>query len=167
MAERTPNTTPDRSSHKLGKEGSSEPSVQPFIYCKLCGTKHPENTYRCISCGDLLHPVPAVKPTVIIREGGLSMVLPHKNPYSLWAYYCGVFSYMPLIGIPLAIVAIATGVMGIYRFKTVDEAKGILHSAGGLLLGFFALLLQIVLFKVLGQIDLSTYRSLFNGEMGF
>ena len=164
MPDITPNTNLDAVDDEFPKERPPSPSGQSFIFCKMCGTKHPENTYRCVNCGDLLHPLPKVAPNIIIREGGLSMIVPDKNPYSLWAYYSGVFSYMPVLGIPLAIVAIATGVMGIHRFKTVEEAKGILHSSGGLLLGLGSLLLHIVLFKVLGHIDLNAYRSLFNGE---
>ncbi len=155
-----PDTTDD--------QGSPHSQIErpAFLFCKKCGTRHPENTYRCVNCEDLLHPVPSQKPTVIVREGGLSMILPKNNPYSLWAYYCGVFAFTPILGVPLAIIAIATGVMGIHRFKTDDEAKGMLHASAGLLLGLLAIILHIILFKFIDHLDWDFYRSLVQGEIG-
>ena len=92
------------------------------------------------------------------------MILPKNNPYALWAYYCGVFSFTPVLGIPLSVVAIATGFMGIHRTRTDAQAKGVLHSSGGLLLGLLGLVLHIILFQVMGHIDFSMYRSLFHGD---
>jgi len=141
---------------------SAAANLPDYIFCRSCGTRHPENTYRCVKCGTLLHGEPNPRPTVVIQDGGLSMVLPAKNPYSLWAYYCGVFSFMPFIGIPLAIIAVATGVMGIYRFKTTPGAKGILHSSGGLVLGLLSIVTQIGLIYIMKHIDFSFYKSLLN-----
>lgn len=148
----------------LHASGSTEKQADrpEFIYCKNCGRKHPENTYRCVQCETLLHSDPASHPTVALQEDGLGMILPAQNPFSLWAYYTGMFSFIPVIGVPLAIIAIATGIMGIHRYRSVKGAKGILHSVCGLLFGLFSILSHWVVIYVMKHVDLSHYFNLLN-----
>src|SRR5262249_45653355 len=53
--------------------------------------------------------------------GGL---IPYKNPKALIAYYVGVFSLIPCIGVILAVVAIVLGFIGLKYAKLHPTARG-------------------------------------------
>ena len=40
-------------------------------------------------------------------------IIPYKNPKALIAYYLGILSGLPLIGLPLGIAAFVLGIMGL------------------------------------------------------
>jgi hypothetical protein len=64
--------------------------------------------------------------------GGL---IPHKNPMVLWAYYCGIFSLIPCVGIPLGIVGLVLGIKGLRFADLHPETKGKAHAWTGIILG--------------------------------
>lgn len=75
-------------------------------------------------------------------------IIPYKNPRALIAYYLGIFSFIPILGILLGIPAFILGIQGLGYFKQHPEAKGVVHAwigiiAGGLF-GFGYLVLVIV-----------------------
>jgi uncharacterized membrane protein YvbJ len=76
-------------------------SEDQFIYCAKCGQKNKENNYKCTQCDALLHSSPPAQ-VVVTDEGTLGGLIP-KNAKALWAYYLGIFSFIPLIGLPLGI----------------------------------------------------------------
>ena|SRR3990167_7003054 len=102
-------------------------------------------------------PQPPVVPAgaqVIHVDSGIDRVIPHKNPPSLVAYYTGLFSFIPLIGAPLAIVAIVAGLKGLKLVKQQPEVYGKVHALVGLILGIIfglAHLTLIVLLVVSGN----------------
>jgi len=64
--------------------------------------------------------------------GGL---IPYKNSSALLAYYFGIFSLIPCIGIVLGIAAVILGIKGL-RYRTEHpEAKGSVHAWIGIILG--------------------------------
>ena len=131
------------------------------ITCKKCDLVFPENTYRCTSCGEQLHAIQRVQIKGMSEEDALSSFFPKQNIYSFLGYYCGVFSFTPVMGVILTPFAIVLGSMGIYRFKTNKNAKGILHSIGGVALGTGSILAHAVLLYIALHIDWDTYRFLF------
>lgn len=72
-------------------------------------------------------------------------VIPYKNPKALIAYYLGIFSGLPLIGLPLGIAAFVLGIMGLRDRKRNPVIKGSVHAGIGIGCGgFFSLLWMAV-----------------------
>ena len=68
-------------------------------------------------------------------------VIPYKNPKALIAYYLGILSGLPLIGLPLGIAAFILGIMGLRDRKRNPAIKGSIHAGIGIGCGgLFALL---------------------------
>ncbi len=64
--------------------------------------------------------------------GGL---IPYKNPAALTAYYLGLFSLLPVIGLFLAVPAVILGVKGLKARSANPEIKGSVHAWIGIVLG--------------------------------
>jgi hypothetical protein len=67
-------------------------------------------------------------------------VIPYKNPHALIAYYLGIFSLLPVVGLPLGIIAIGLGISGLTRRKRNPIIKGSAHAIIGIVLGFIQLI---------------------------
>jgi hypothetical protein len=61
--------------------------------------------------------------------------VPYKNGKALAAYYCGVFSLLPIIGMPLGIVAFVLGIMGLRAAKRDPRIRGKAHAWVGIIMG--------------------------------
>ncbi|QDT13000.1 DUF4190 domain-containing protein [Planctomycetes bacterium K23_9] len=62
-------------------------------------------------------------------------LIPYKNPSALAAYYLGLFSLFPVLGLLLAIPAFILGIMGL-RARNRDPAiKGSVHAWIGVVMG--------------------------------
>jgi hypothetical protein len=59
-------------------------------------------------------------------------VIPYKNPKALIAYYLGILSGLPLIGLPIGIAAFVLGIMGLRDRKRNPAIKGSLHAGIGI-----------------------------------
>ena len=72
----------------------------------------------------------------------LQTLIPTKNKLALFAYYFGVFGFMPFLGLPLSIAAVVCGYKGLNRYHTIPTpgAKG--HAIAGIVMG----LLQLAVF---------------------
>ncbi len=68
-------------------------------------------------------------------DGGLSTLIPYKNGKALAAYYCGVFSLIPCLGLILGPVALIFGILGARYAKAHPTAKGMGHAIAGIVLG--------------------------------
>jgi hypothetical protein len=67
-------------------------------------------------------------------------VIPYKNPPALIAYYCGVFSLLPLFGFFLGAAGFILGIKGLKLAKAHPEVRGQVHAWIGVLVGgLFAL----------------------------
>ena len=62
-------------------------------------------------------------------------IVPDRNPMALIAYYLGVFSFIPCLGLVLGIPAIVLGVLGISAANQNPEVQGKGHAIAGLVLG--------------------------------
>jgi len=71
-------------------------------------------------------------PTESDRTGG---VIPYKNPSALVAYYLGIFSFLPIIGLFLAVPAFILGVLGLVARKRNPAVRGTVHAWIGIVLG--------------------------------
>ena len=70
--------------------------------------------------------------------GGL---IPYKNPQALIAYYLGLFSILPFLGLPMGIAAFIFGIKGLRARKKNKAIKGSAHAAIGIGCGGFCSLL--------------------------
>jgi hypothetical protein len=78
------------------------------------------------------------EPDIRVRSGGdegVSTLIPYRNPKALTAYYCGVFSLIPCIGLVLGPVAFVFGCMGMSYVNKNPTAKGTGHAIAGIVLG--------------------------------
>lgn len=64
-------------------------------------------------------------------------IIPYKNPKALIAYYLGILSGLPVIGIPIGIAAFVLGIMGLRDRARNPVIKGSLHAAIGIGCGGF------------------------------
>jgi Domain of unknown function (DUF4190) len=65
----------------------------------------------------------------------VSTIIPYKNPSALAAYYCGVFSLIPALGLLLGPIAVVLGIRGLGFVKENPMAKGTAHAITGIVLG--------------------------------
>ena len=88
-------------------------------------------------------------PTEADSTGGL---IPYKNPHALTAYYLGIFSGLPLIGLPFGIAAFILGLKGLKARQQNPVIKGSVHAAIGIGCGgLFSLVWGGVLIVILLQ----------------
>ena len=73
----------------------------------------------------------------------VSTIIPYKNPKALASYYLGIFSLIPIIGLLLAIVAIALGILGFRDRNRNPRIKGTAHAIVGVSLGVFSLIAHL------------------------
>lgn len=111
------------------------------IYCTKCGEKNEENYYKCIRCDSLLH---TSQPQYAV-DNSLSGFIPAKNIPALVGYYLGVFSLIPVLGMPLGITAVILGILGINRVKANPSVKGKNHALTGIVLGGLSTLIHTIL----------------------
>ena len=77
---------------------------------------------------------------------GTGGLIPFKNPKALTAYYLGIFSGLPLIGLPIGLAAFILGIMGLRDRARNPIIKGSIHAGIGIGCGgFFAVLWTLVL----------------------
>ena len=94
-------------------------------------------------------PLQYQSPGIVNANEPLAGLIPYKNWPALTGYYLGLFSLFPLIGLPLAIVAVVFGVMGIKRANANPQVRGKGHAITalicGILFGLFNLALVVLL----------------------
>lgn len=79
--------------------------------------------------------------------GGL---IPYKNPKALIAYYLGILSGLPIIGLPIGIAAFVLGVLGLRDRNRNPIIKGSIHAGIGIGCGLvFTLLWSAVLVLII------------------
>jgi len=115
------------------------PPGEPTMFCPKCGTENLDNNFRCTKCQEVLHP--SAHPAVVTSDETLGGMIPSKNTAALAAYYLGVFSAIPFLGIPLGIAALVLGIRGARNAREHPEVKGKVHAWVGIIAGgLFALL---------------------------
>jgi predicted Zn finger-like uncharacterized protein len=92
-----------------------------------------------------LEETPRVRGRSIRRDAGdeaISTIIPYKNARALTAYYLGVFSLIPCLGLLLGPAALILGILGIRYVKANPAAKGTGHAIAGIVLGSLTTLLN-------------------------
>ncbi len=65
----------------------------------------------------------------------VAAIIPFRNWPALTAYYLGIFSLFPLIGLLLAVPAFVLGIMGYRRYLADRRLKGNVHAWIGIICG--------------------------------
>ena len=68
-------------------------------------------------------------------DDGVSTIIPYHNGMALAAYYVGVFSLIPGLGLLLGPMACIFGMVGLRRVRANPEVKGTGHAITGIVLG--------------------------------
>ena len=81
------------------------------------------------------------------QEGdGTGGIIPYKNPKALLAYYLGIASGIPFIGLPFGIAAFVLGIQGLRARKQNPVIKGSVHAGIGIGCGLlFTILWSLLL----------------------
>lgn len=79
--------------------------------------------------------------------GGL---IPYKNPKALTAYYCGIFSLIPCLGLILGPLAVILGVLGLRYRSMHPTAAGGPHALVGIILGSIVLIGHLMVLTFAG-----------------
>ena len=90
----------------------------------------------CAKCGRVTDAASGV--CAACDAGGDSPVkrlIPTGNPHALFAYYLGVFSVIPVLGVLLGIPAFFLGLRGLRVVKERPEAYGKVHAWVGNVMG--------------------------------
>ena len=76
-------------------------------------------------------------------------VIPYKNPPALTAYYLGLFSIIPAIGLILGGLAIILGIMGLRRRKEQPFIRGAVHAWIGIIAGGISVLIHLLVITLI------------------
>ena len=95
---------------------------------------------------------PYRQPVTGDATGGL---IPYKNVPALIAYYLGIFSLLPVIGLPLGMVAVVLGIMGLIKKSKMPQVRGTAHALIGIILGSITTLVWggCVLLMIVGALS--------------
>lgn len=108
--------------------------MEEVIFCRKCGQKNQENNFKCTQCGYVLHETMPAQ-YVVTDNNTMGGLIPYKNAQALWAYYVGIFSLIPCVGIPLGIAALILGIRGVRYAGKHPAAQGKIHAWVGIILG--------------------------------
>ena len=73
----------------------------------------------------------------------IGVMIPSGNKPALVAYYCAIGALIPVLGIPLGIVAFVSGLKGLRLEREHPAVRGGLHAWFGILVGAFFTLVWI------------------------
>jgi hypothetical protein len=82
-----------------------------------------------------------VRPRVVYEgPDAVETFIPYKNPKGLLAYYLGLFSFVPCLGLVLGPAGLILGIMGLNYSRAHPEARGAGHAIAGIVLGIIGTL---------------------------
>jgi len=70
-----------------------------------------------------------------VEADTVSTIIPYRNPPALIAYYLGLFSLLPMIGLFLAIPAVILGIAGLRYRSRNPHVRGAAHAWIGIIMG--------------------------------
>jgi hypothetical protein len=92
----------------------------------------------------LFNAPPVARPVIAAPpadDGGISSLIPYKNPPALTGYYTAVASLIPGLGLLLGPVAVVLGVIGFRAYRRDPRRKGAAHAWVAIILGSLTTLL--------------------------
>ncbi len=128
--------------HPLARVSIRVGSPQRKVERNRMNSQPPDNPYRASS--NLDQPGRQPYPGVHIPHSETDStggIIPYKNPHALIAYYLGLFSLLPCVGIALAIPALILGVIGLRNRNRNPQIRGSVHAWIGIVMGSLMTLL--------------------------
>jgi hypothetical protein len=85
------------------------------------------------------------------EDDAFATIIPYRNPKALAAYYTGIASLVPLLGLIAGPVAIVLGVLGLRARKKDPRLKGSAHAITGIVLGSITTIVNFgfIVFRVI------------------
>jgi hypothetical protein len=109
--------------------------------CPKCGGQNPDHAANCVSCT-----APFTDSPFGEKGDATGGVIPYKNPQALIAYYLGIVSGLPIIGLPFGIASFVLGIQGLRARRRNPAIKGSIHAGIGIGCGcFFSMLWTLVI----------------------
>ncbi len=110
-------------------------------------------THNPYEPSDQSEPFSRQQPPGPVQGDNTGGIIPYKNPKALIAYYLGILSGLPLIGLPLGIAAFVLGVLGLRDRKRNPAIKGSVHAyigigCGGIFTVFWTLIIIVIFFSL-------------------
>ncbi len=109
------------------------------IFCTHCGHKNNENNYKCTKCLAVLYRPNQAQSAPSAGSDFASTIIPYKNVKALVAYYLGIFSMIPLLGLILTLPALILGFAGLAQARARPHTKGIIHCWVGIITAIISL----------------------------
>ncbi len=132
-----------------------EGNVCPYCQTSVVDQAGNANPYAAPTGGTRYEQVPSVAPYPDPSQqgDGTGGVIPYKNPKALIAYYLGILSGLPFIGLPIGIAAFVLGIMGLKDRKRNPVIKGSAHAwigigCGGLFTLFWGLVIVAMIISL-------------------
>jgi hypothetical protein len=116
------------------------------MYCPKCGRPNDDNSFRCTACGEIIQPV---SQPAVVADDSINALFPTRNPSALWAYYLGIFSLIPCLGILLGIPAFILGLKARRFAMQNPQAKGGIHAWVGIIVGGLSVAVQVAVILLL------------------
>jgi hypothetical protein len=95
--------------------------------CSKCGNQNADHVTNCVICS-----TPLLDTPFAAQGDATGGVIPYKNPQALIAYYLGIASGLPIIGLPLGIAAFVLGILGLRARQRNPVIKGSIHAGIGI-----------------------------------
>lgn len=80
------------------------------------------------------------------QDAPMASMIPYKNPPALIGYYMGVFSFVPLLGMVLALPAIILGIIGLVKRRKNPKVRGAAHAVLAIVFGVLGPAVWLLLF---------------------
>ncbi len=127
-----------------------------MIVCPRCGAQNPPGVALCARCSTPLNAPLPQQPQPQYSDP-LANIIPTKNGAALTAYYLGLFSIFPILGLPMAIIALVQGLKG-FRLSRDTKIPGKAHAGIGIGCGSIGLLLNLGILYILAMVFLEEAR---------
>lgn len=117
------------------------------MFCPKCGTKNDDNAFRCVSCSEIIQPMPVYRSPDIGDDAGMRMILPvGRSPLAIIAGYLGLFSII-IFPAPLALVF---GILAVIDIKKNPKKHGMGRAIFGIIMGaIFSVFLVFMLIALI------------------
>ena len=122
------------------------------MFCPKCGTKNDDNAFRCISCSEIIQPVPVIRRVEDVENPEMRMLLPiGRSSYAIIAGYLGLFSLI-IFPAPFALIF---GILAVRDIKKNPKKHGMGRAIFGIVMGaiFSSILLIFVIVAILSIVS--------------
>lgn len=120
------------------------------MYCPKCGTQNDDNAFRCVSCQEIIQPIPVQsRPVPVENDPAMRMIIPiDRSGLAIAAGYLGLVSIIYF----LAPIALLLGILAIRDIKMHPDKHGMGRAIFGVVMGaiFTIVLLVFVIVIIAG-----------------